>query len=158
MRCVGSNLWPPDPQSDTTVVVAVRALPLQQRLVVDGGLQEGGGHAKLGEERVRFTLGVEMGDLVVAQCVRDVASESLEVRAGVLEGGPHHVAYFGVPGGAGGRGGLVELHLGARAGLLLFGRARRPEVRHHVGAVGPAESLTQAALVIEVCLHDFSTI
>jgi hypothetical protein len=87
---VGSNLWPPDPQSDTTVVVAVRALPLQQRLVVDGGLQEGGGHAKLGEERVRFTLGVEMGDLVVA--------------------------------------------------------------------VGPAESLTQAALVIEVCLHDFSTI
>ena len=35
------------------------------------------------------------------------------MRSGVFEGGPHHVAQFGVLGGAGGGGGLVEFHLGA---------------------------------------------
>ena len=70
----------------------MRALALQESLVVERGLQEGGRHAERGEERIRLALGVEMRDLVAAHGVGDLDTESLKVGPGVLEGGPHHVA------------------------------------------------------------------
>jgi hypothetical protein len=97
-----------------------------------------------------------MRDLVVAQGVGDLDPESREVRSGVFEGGPHHVPQFGVLGGAGRRGGLVEFYLGAGAGLLLFGCALRPKVGDHIGAVCAIEGLAQAGLVVEVCLDDLN--
>jgi hypothetical protein len=99
-----------------------------------------------------------MGNLVVAQSVRDLDAEAGEMRPGVLEGGPHHVQQFGVLGGARCRAGLVQFHLGAAAGLFLFGRALGPEVGDHIGAVGAVEGLAQSGLVVEVCLDDLNSL
>src|SRR6185436_9584398 len=65
---------------------------------------------------------------------------------------------FGVLGGSGGRGGLIEFHLGAGAGTLLLGGALRPEVGDHIGAVCAIERLAQAGLLVEVGLDDLNSL